>query len=125
MIFDDGTLRVTAFPVRHIPHSHAFLLEAEGKRVVFTGDLLRDLSDYPKIITSPDTPPLDLVVTEAAHVRLDDPDTPEILGKSRTPTLVVSHRAPGRNPIEMVEALARRIAPIKVIAAFDGMALEV
>ncbi len=122
VIFDDGQLRVTAFPVRHIPHSHAFLLEAEGKRVVFTGDLLRDLSDYPRVATET---PVDLVVTEAAHVRLDDPDTPMILGKSRTPALVISHRAPGRNPIEKVEALAAAIAPIKVIAAFDGMALEV
>ena len=122
LIFDDGVLRVTAYPVRHIPHSHAFLLEAEGKRIVFTGDLSRDLSDYPRVATET---PVDLVVTEAAHVRLDDPDTPEILGKSRTPVLVVSHRAPGRNPIESVEKLAARIAPIKVIAAFDGMTLEV
>ena len=122
VIFDDGILRVTAYPVRHIPHSHAFLLEAEGKRVVFTGDLLRDLSDYPRVATET---PVDLVVTEAAHVRLDDPDTPEILGKSRTPVLVISHRAPGRNPIESVEKLAEQIAPIKVIAAYDGMTLEV
>lgn len=122
LIFDDGMLRVTAYPVRHIPHSHAFLLEAEGKRVVFTGDLLRDLSDYPRVATET---PVDLVVTEAAHVRLGDPDTPEILGKSRTPVLVISHRAPGRNPIESVEKLAARIAPIKVIAAYDGMEIEV
>ena len=125
VIFDDGTLRVTAYPVRHIPHSHAFLLEAEGKRVVFTGDLLHDLSDYPRVITDPAEKPLDLVVTEAAHFRLDDPDTPAILGRSRTPILVISHRAPGRNPIEAVEALAEKIKPIKVVAAHDGMKLEV
>ena len=125
VIFDDGALRVTAYPVRHIPHSHAFLLEAEGKRVVFTGDLLRDLSDYPRVITDPGEAPLDLVVTEAAHVRLDDPETPKILAKSKTPTLVVSHRAPGRNPLSAVENLARQIAPIRVIAACDGMVLEV
>lgn len=125
VIFDDEVLRVTAYPVRHIPHSHAFLLEAEGKRVVFTGDLLRELSDYPRVITDPGEAPLDLVVTEAAHVRLDDPDTPAILGKSRTPVLVISHRAPGRNPMEKVAALARQIAPIKVVAAYDGMEIEV
>ena len=122
VIFDDGILRVTAYPVRHIPHSHAFRLEAEGKRVVFTGDLLRDLSDYPRVATET---PVDLVVTEAAHVLLNDPDTPTILGRSRTPVLVISHRAPGRNPLSAVEALAKQIAPIKVIAAFDGMETEV
>ena len=125
VIFDDGALRVTAYPVRHIPHSHAFLLEAEGKRVVFTGDLLRDLSDYPKLVTDPGAAPLDLVVTEAAHVRLNDPDTPRILGRSRTPILVISHRAPGRNPLSAVEELAKQIAPIKVIAAYDGLETEV
>ena len=124
-IFDDGVLRVTAYPGKHIPHSHAFLLEAEGKRVVFTGDLLHDLSDYPRVITDPAEKPLDLVVTEAAHFRLDDPDTPAILGRSRTPILVISHRAPGRNPIEKVEELAEKIKPIKVVAAYDGMKLEV
>ena len=125
VIYDDGTLRVTAIPVRHIPHSHAFLLEAEGKRVVFTGDLKRELTDYPRVITDPAEKPLDLVVTEAAHFRLDDPDTPVILGKSRTPILVISHRAPGRNPIESVEKLAEQIAPIKVVAAYDGLVMDV
>ena len=125
VLFDDGALRVTAYPVKHIPHSHAFLLEADGKRVVFTGDLLRDLSDYPRVITDPEEAPLDLVVTEAAHVRLGDPDTPAILGKSRTPILVISHRAPGRNPLSVVDALAEQIKPIRVVVAYDGLEMEV
>ena len=89
---------------------------------MFTGDLLRDLSDYPRVATET---PVDLVVTEAAHVLLNDPDTPTILGRSRTPVLVISHRAPGRNPLSAVEELAKQIAPIKVIAAFDGLETEV
>lgn len=123
IIFDDGTLRVTAYPVRHCPHSHAFLLEAEGKRIVFTGDLSRDLSDYPRVATET---PVDLVVTEAAHGRLSEPATAAILGASRTPRLVISHRNPARNPLSEVDALAEKLAPsIKVIAAFDGMVLNV
>ena len=122
-IFDDGTLRVTAYPVRHCPHSHAFLLEAEGKRIVFTGDLSRDLSDYPRVATET---PVDLVVTEAAHGRLSEPGTVAILGGTRTPRLVISHRNPSRNPLSEVDALAAKLAPIiEVIAAFDGMILEV
>lgn len=123
IIFDDGTLRVTAYPVRHCPHSHAFLLEAEGKRIVFTGDLSRDLSDYPRVATET---PVDLVVTEAAHGRLSEPATVAILGASRTPRLVISHRHPARNPLSEVDALAEKLAPkTEVIAAFDGMILEV
>ena len=123
VIFDDGTLRVTAYPVRHCPHSHAFLLEAEGKRIVFTGDLARDLSDYPRVALET---PVDLVVTEAAHGRLSEPGTVAILAKSRTPRLVISHRNPARNPLSEVDALARNLAPaISVVAAHDGMILEV
>ena len=123
IIFDDGTLRVTAYPVRHCPHSHAFLLEAEGKRIVFTGDLSRDLSDYPRVATET---PVDLVVTEAAHGRLSEPATAAILGASRTPRLVISHRNPARNPLSEVDALAEKLAPsIEVIAAEDGMVLNV
>ena len=122
-IFDDGTLRVTAYPVRHCPHSHAFLLEAEGKRIVFTGDLSRDLSDYPRVAVET---PVDLVVTEAAHGRLSEPGTVATLAKSRTPRLVISHRNPSRNPLSEVDALAAKLAPaIEVIAAFDGMILTV
>ena len=123
IIFDDGTLRVTAYPVRHCPHSHAFLLEAEGKRIVFTGDLSRDLSDYPRVATET---PVDLVVTEAAHGRLSEPGTVAILAKTRSPRLVISHRHPARNPLSEVEALAAKLAPaIEVIAAHDGMVLNV
>ena len=123
IIFDDGTLRVTAYPVRHCPHSHAFLLEAEGKRIVFTGDLSRDLSDYPRVATET---PVDLVVTEAAHGRLSEPGTVAILAQTRSPRLVISHRHPARNPLSEVEALAEKLAPsIEVIAAEDGMVLKV
>ena len=122
-IFDDGTLRVTAYPVKHCPHSHAFLLEAEGKRIVFTGDLSRDLSDYPRVATET---PVDLVVTEAAHGRLSEPGTVAILAGTRTPRLVISHRNPSRNPLSEVDALAAKLAPtIEVIAAHDGTVLTV
>ena len=40
-IFDDGYLKVTAIPTQHCPDSHAFFVEAEGKAVLFTGDLKR------------------------------------------------------------------------------------
>ncbi|MBQ7207313.1 MAG: metallophosphoesterase [Lentisphaeria bacterium] len=52
-IFDDGDLRVTAYPTDHVVEgerhypSWAFLAEAEGVRIVFTGDLSRDLHDFP------------------------------------------------------------------------------
>ncbi|MBQ9500947.1 MAG: TIM barrel protein [Lentisphaeria bacterium] len=52
-IFEDGNLRVTAYPTDHAVEgehhypSWAFLAEADGVRIVFTGDLSRDLHDFP------------------------------------------------------------------------------
>ena len=51
--FDDGTLKVSAFKTDHMSNENmhypcwAFLVEAEGKRIVFTGDLSSDLHDFP------------------------------------------------------------------------------
>ena len=51
--YDDGYLKVSAIPNRHciwhgeILPSYCFVLEAEGKKLVCTGDLALDGSDFP------------------------------------------------------------------------------
>jgi ribonuclease BN (tRNA processing enzyme) len=123
VIFDDGNLKVTAIPVDHYKNAHAFLLEAEGKRVVFTGDLLTDMPDYPKVITETET---DLVVTEGAHTRLNKPAVMELLKSSRTQTLVISHRYDQFNTDEMVaELVAYTKDKFETVLAYDGMILNV
>ncbi len=62
IIYDDGILKMTAIPNAHTDCSYSFLMEGEGKRLLFTGDLKRPSADYPAIQES-----LDLVVCEAAH----------------------------------------------------------
>lgn len=66
VIYDDGQIKVTAFKTLHIDKSYAFLIEAEGKRVFFSGDLCHrgPEHDFPLCIL--DTP-LDLAVCEVAH----------------------------------------------------------
>lgn len=123
VIFDDGNLKVTAIPVDHYQNAHAFLLEAEGKRVVFTGDLLADMPDYPKIITETET---DLVVTEGAHTRLNKPEVMELLKSSRTGKLIISHRYDQYNSDGMVaELVAYTKDKFETVLAFDGMVLDV
>lgn len=67
-VWDDGTLRVTYIPTRHMEPraSYAILLEAEGKRVLITGDMSMRLSkaDFPQIAAEEE---LDLVISEMAH----------------------------------------------------------
>lgn len=60
--YDDGVLRVTAFPTRHCEKSYGYLLEAEGKNVLITGDLKHPGVDFPPV-----TQPLDLLICESAH----------------------------------------------------------
>ena len=122
VIFDDGNLKVTAIPVDHFQNAHAFLLEANGKRVVFTGDLLTGMADYPSVITDTDT---DLVVTEGAHTKLNAPAIMSMLKTSRTGTLVITHRCVNANPDEAIAELAAYTKDkFKTVAAYDGMIID-
>ena len=67
-VWNDGTLRVTYIPTRHMEPraSYAILLEAEGKRVLVTGDMSWKMMkhDFPTIVAEEE---LDLVICEMAH----------------------------------------------------------
>ncbi len=65
-LFDDGVIKVTAFKTKHCDESFAYLVESEGKRVFFSGDLCPDgpKNDFPLSVI--DTP-IDLMVLECAH----------------------------------------------------------
>lgn len=90
VIYDDGTLRVTAIPTRHCEPkpSYALLLEGDGKRVLLTGDLSQWLAkgDFPEIILSEE---LDLVVCEMAHFGAEH--IAPYLAKCRAKQLVFNH----------------------------------
>ena len=122
-IFNDGNVRIIAVPTEHIANSHAFIIEAEGKRVCFTGDLKSDLRDYPKQIWEQD---FDAVILEAAHNRLNNAETVSIIAKSRTRHLYINHYKASRNTPEMLDELRQGVGgrfPITV--AYDGMELTI
>ena len=68
VVFDDGVLRATYIPTKHCEPfpSYAILIEAEGKAILFSGDLSARLEkqDVPAILSAR---PLDLFVCEMAH----------------------------------------------------------
>jgi len=70
-LLDDGVLRVTALPTGHLHAlslpSYGYLLEGEGRRVVLTGDLRSDFSDFPRIMREE---PTDLCFCEVTHYDL-------------------------------------------------------
>jgi len=90
-IFDDGVLNVSAIGTQHIKHpefavSFAYQLEAEGKRIIYTGDLSGDFSDFPQMAQRES---FDLCICEMTHF------SPEkalpILKKSLLQRLIFNH----------------------------------
>jgi ribonuclease BN (tRNA processing enzyme) len=68
LIYEDENVKVTYFRTKHIEPrpSYSILIEAEGKKVLFTGDMSQWLAkeDFPKYALENET---DLVVCEMAH----------------------------------------------------------
>ncbi len=122
VIYDDGVLRVTAFETRHCEpkHSYAFLLEAEGKRALFSGDLSQFLhkGDYPAIVSEEE---LDLFVCEMAHFG-EEHITP-YLEQCRAKRVMFNHYQPHKE--SHIESLATPGRfPFPVSAALDGEVVE-
>ncbi len=121
VIFDDGNVKITAIPVSHCPHAHSFLFEAEGKKILFSGDLQTDFTDYPAVLTEGDG--VDLLIIEAAHSKLDKPENVELFKKTKTKHMIVSHRNPLLNTDEVVGKVIDAV-DYPVDFAFDGRVVE-
>lgn len=122
VIYDEEGVRVTAIPTKHISGgkfpSFAFLFEAEGKKVLFTGDLSHSCEDYPSVAFEQE---LDLTVTEAAHFKLTQRE--DILSKTKTKKMYISHFYYKQNGDETEKFAADM--PFEVVLAEDGMSVEI
>lgn len=89
LIFDDGVLKVTAYPTKHseITHTFSYLLEAEGKRIFFSGDFNRqpDEEFHYEILEEP----LDLAVCELGHFKAEKYGI--IFAKNPPKKLIINH----------------------------------
>ena len=122
-IFNDGTLKVTAFKTRHFTDSHSLLVEAEGKRVLFTGDMRHDLLDFPYAALEERA---NLIIMEGAHQRLASEPITAILKDINVSRMLINHIYDGMNPPEAIEKLASAISEsYPVTAAYDGYSIEV
>ena len=119
-IYDDGFLKVTAYPTRHCwPRpSYALMLEAEGKRVFFSGDLSYGLGDYPTVVNEVET---DLFVCEMAHFNADQIEP--YLEKCRAKTVAFTHVYP-IGKYNDIDAMKGRY-PFEIITPNDGDAIEI
>ena len=109
-IWDDGNIRVTAIRNRHMTEPRrtcSFLVEAEGKKVLFTGDMSGTFADFPSQVGK-----VDLVLCEAAHCRLEN--AREYLSRAQTPKMVFHHIAP------VNAELRKQDLPFETEYAWDG-----
>lgn len=120
LVLDDGVIRVLAYKTKHTNSSYAYLIEADGKRILYTGDLSKD----PKI----DFPyqalcfPLDLVIGEGAH--FEPTEYIDILKDAReVKELCITHYAP--KFLYSLEELEGAKAPYKVFRAYDGLEIVI
>lgn len=122
LFFEDENIRIFAEPTAHLKKvgrpSYSFLVEADGKKVVFTGDISQWLEDedYPQAALSQET---DMVICEFAHF------TPEQIGeymkKTRTKQFWFNHVGLSKkfDRFEAMKELGTGV-PYPVLVACDG-----
>lgn len=118
--FEDENVKITAIPTRHcLPRpSFSFLVESEGKSLLFTGDLRGDLSDMPSVAKVQKTT---AVICEAAHNRLNEVSS--ILYSLPTDILIINHINPQR--VDCVADDFVKNAPMRCIISKDNDIIEV
>jgi len=102
VIFENEDIKVTAIPTKHLENgkypAFAYMLEAEGKRILFTGDMWIGFPEYEKVVGDRE---YDLIVCEMAHSDLAN--VWETIAKSKTKKLIFNHynmpRMEGREEI--------------------------
>lgn len=124
LIFDDGTIKVTAIHVGHYVNAHAFLVESkDGKRALFCGDMRGDLADYPYAATEKEN---DIVVIEGAHQNLASNEIKAILRNTKTKKMILTHYFLKLNPKEIILELQNSLQdkfPLEI--AYDNLIIEV
>ena len=126
IIFDSEALRVKAVRTEHLGKdkpSYAFVFEAEGKKVLFTGDLVGDFHDFPY------GEQYDLIVCELAHGEMHE--LKSCLERARCGNVIFYHMTSeatlieklGVNRIGVLEADKDSLG-FHYQLAYDGMEIE-
>ncbi|MDD3154995.1 MAG: hypothetical protein PHS41_09010 [Victivallaceae bacterium] len=104
-------------------NSYSFLLEAEGKKIFFSGDLSAEFSDFPVAAFQGETP-VDLAFCELTHYPLAKAE--KILKSIRVKQLYFSHIGDwyeSEAGVIQREQFIREL-PYPAAVAFDAMVVE-
>ena len=116
VIHDDEHVTVTAYRTEHIrpfpSYAYDFYCKAEGKHVLFTGDLRADLSDFPKTTSELHRT---AVVSELTHFRIEQHT--DVFTACDCDMLIFNHMI-GYNTEKMPDIIPQ--LPMAVHVASDG-----
>lgn len=113
-LYADEHIRVRAYRTKHTDASYAYLIEAEGRRVLISGDLShRPQEDFPIAAL---TPTLDLAICECAHFEATE-YLPILTGRAPR-RLCFTHYSERLLPT--VLAMQGHLANVPVMRAQDG-----
>jgi len=122
LVYDDGVLRVTASATGHRPDAYAFILEAEGKRILMSGDMhFADgpVTDFAGFISEGH---FDLAVGECAHFEADG--YLDVLRRARPECFVINHYS-GKHLESCCRLRTALSGEIPVILATDNLEITV
>ena len=120
MVFCDDCIRVSARKTQHLgPDGDAFayIFEADGKKVLFTGDMSQGFSEYSELVKKEH---FDLVVCEGAHAPLST--VAEKLKNTITDRMIFNHCY--FESIQGHEEILKTF-PFPAEIAYDGMSVEI
>ncbi len=115
VIFDDGIVKVTAKLNRHIANSYSFLVEAEGKRLIYTGDLKSPEIDFPTEFIEKK---VDLAICEGVHFPTER--YCEVLKNASIEKLCIIHYDLAKS-----EVIKESLKDYNLSLATDSMVIEV
>lgn len=84
--YNDEYIEVSAIPTQHCEKAYAFSVKAEGKTLIFTGDLKNPKVDFPQYALNNKT---ELIVCEAAHFPVTD--YIPVLSHCSTNKIIINH----------------------------------
>ena len=117
-MYDDGVLSVTAYRTKHCRTSYSYLIEAEGKRVLFTGDLSPNpADDFPFDAAHY----CEVIICECAH--FDASVLEGVFARCDTKAVVMNHYSPIR--IEGLYRLKNKLSPLPFTLATDNYEIEI
>ncbi len=112
-IYDDGILRVSALRTKHTHASYAYRLEAEGKAVLFSGDMHRPHVDFPADLANH----VDVAICEGAHFPATEYKS--YLEKAAPGRVVINHYAPWNIP--HILQLTKELPEMDITMANDDL----